>query len=141
MAAGDFGRRAFALHAGRHNQHVGAAPAPAEHFQKIAHGRSGRTGDDGDPPGKARQRPFARRVEQSLGRQLFAQLPQRQFQRPKSLGLNLLDHQLIAAARRVDIEMPWQITSSPSSRSNRTVAAVPRQMTARIWASSSLSVR
>ena len=48
---------------------------------------------------------FARRIEQPFGRQLLAQLPQRQLQRADALRLQLVDDQLIAAARRVHIEM------------------------------------
>ncbi len=45
-------------------------------------------------------------IEQSFPRQFLAQLPQGQFQRPHALGHNVLDHQLVAAAGGVEVEMP-----------------------------------
>ena len=71
-----------------HDQHVGPAPPPAEHLEKIAHGRAGGAGDHGDPPHERRQRPLARRIEQPLASQLLTQLAQRQFERAEALRLN-----------------------------------------------------
>ena len=68
-------------------------------------GRPGRAGDDGHPPHEARQRPLAPRVEEPFAGELFPQLPQGQFQGPDALGLDLVDDQLIAAARGVDVEV------------------------------------
>ena len=73
------------LHAGRHNDHVYAVPAAAQHFQKIAHRRAGRTGDERNPSRKLRQRPFALRREQAFGRKLLVQLTKFQLQRTKTL--------------------------------------------------------
>ena len=54
---------------------------------------------------KAGQGTLARRFEQPLGRELLAQQPQRTFERPQTLGLDLLDHQLVTAARSVHVEV------------------------------------
>ena len=102
---GDFLGGPFALHADRDDQHVGPAPTPAEHLEKIADRRAGGAGDHGDPPDERRQRPFAGRIEKPFPGQLLAQLPQGQFQRPDAPRLDLFDDQLVAAARGVDVEV------------------------------------
>ena len=63
-------------------------------------------------------------VEQSLGRQPLAQLAQRQLERAQALGLDLVDDELIAAARGVDVEIALadhfqavvQVESHPAGR-------------------------
>src|SRR5947209_8030435 len=70
-------RSADSLHANGHNEHVGAAPSPPQHFKKVADRRAGRAGDKSDLPWKRWQRPLSILVEESLARQLLAELPQR----------------------------------------------------------------
>ena len=77
------------LHAGRGDQHSGAAPAAADDLQHVAHGRAGRARDDHDPAGEAGQRPLAGRVEQSFLKQPGIALAKRQLERPDSLGLEM----------------------------------------------------
>src|SRR5262249_48171800 len=79
-------------------------PAPREYFQHVADGGPGRTGHQSDALRKGRQRLLAARIEVSELRKLFLELPQRQFSSAQSLGLQLLDQQLILAARRIDAE-------------------------------------
>ena len=104
-AGDDFRRRTVALHAGRDDQHVDAAPAPPQHFEKVAHRRAGRTGDKRDPPRKRRQAALAGRIEQPFGGQLFAELAQCELERTDALRLELVDDQLVAAARRIHVEV------------------------------------
>ena len=88
MAAAISSAAPVALHAGGDDQHVGPAPAAAQHLEEIADRRPGGTGDHGDPPHEARQRPLARRVEQPFAGQLVAELPQGQFQGADPLRLD-----------------------------------------------------
>ena len=103
---GDFGGRPFALHADGHHEHVGPAPAAAQHLQKIVDGRPGGAGHQRDVADKGRQRPLAGGVEEPFAGELLAELPQGQFERPDALGHHVLDHQLVVPAGRVEVEVP-----------------------------------
>ena len=55
-AGDDLGDGAVALHARRDDEHVDAAPASPQHFEKITDGRAGGTGDERDPFGNTGKR-------------------------------------------------------------------------------------
>ena len=55
--------------------------------------------------GKPRQRLLVLWIEESFGRQFLLQLAQRLLQRTESARLNLANHQLITAPRRIDIDV------------------------------------
>src|SRR5436190_759305 len=80
-------------------------PTAAENLQKVADGRAAGTGDEGDPPRETGERTLSRRLKQSLGRQLIAQLPQGQFECTDAFRLDLANHQLIRPSRGVDIQV------------------------------------
>src|SRR2546423_14974451 len=68
-------------------------------------GRARRTRDKHPPPRKCRELPFSGGVEQSLGSELLAQFPQRELKRADPFRLQFVDHELVTATRRVNINV------------------------------------
>ena len=71
---GDLRRRLRPLHAHGQQHNLAVRPAFAEHADDIAHGRTRRRRDDGDPLRKCRQRLFVCTVKQALFLELLLEL-------------------------------------------------------------------
>src|SRR5262249_43298239 len=101
---GDFQAGPVALHRHRADPDFCGRPSPPQDLQHVAHRRPGRAGDQHHTAGEARQFLLPLRVEVAANRELFLELPERQLQRADALGLQLLDLQLVLAARHVHAE-------------------------------------
>ena len=74
------------------------------YLQEVANRGAGGAGDDADAAGERRQPAFAGRIEQSLGGEFVAALAEGEFEGAHPFGLEFVDDELVAAARRVKIK-------------------------------------
>src|SRR5262249_10173833 len=77
---------------------------PADHAQHVADRRAAGRGDDADLAREPRQLALARLIEEPLGLKSCLELLEGQLERSEPLGLQQLDHQLVLAALRVDLD-------------------------------------
>ena len=103
-ALGHLGGGAVALDAGRRQHDVDLAEALADDPQHVADGGAAGRGHDADLAREPRQRALAARVEEALGRQPLLELLEGQLQGAEATRLQQLDHQLVLAALRVDLD-------------------------------------
>jgi hypothetical protein len=115
-AAGDFPRRALALHARRHDEHGQVGKAPVQDAQEIVHCRAAGAGHEGDAPRKVRQLALASRVEESLGGELLLELLEGDLQRARPDGLDGVADELVLALRLVDVEVSARDQRLPVAR-------------------------
>ena len=99
--AHDFRHRGRALHGGGIEQHGRRRKARAQHSQYVVNGRAGGRGDHADAARHRGQRPLALGGEQSFGGELGLELLELALERAFAGFLEVLDQQLVFAARLV----------------------------------------
>ena len=98
---GDLRRGAFALHQAGQDIHFKQGQPARQHAEHIAHGRAGGRGDHRHPAHPGRQRSLARGIEQAFGRQSGLQCLEGAAQRAFAGLFEMVEHQLVVAARLV----------------------------------------
>ena len=100
----NFIRRTITLDAHRNHQHIGRRPTARQHLQEVSNRCAGRTGNDGNTFGIARNRLFGCWIKQTFFLKFLFELPKGEFQRANADRLHLLNDQLITAALRIDVD-------------------------------------
>src|SRR4029077_5307349 len=102
--ADDFRGGAFALDAHGINGEVHIAKAAAQDAHHVADRGAARRSDQADAAGEKRQRFLALSGKEALGFEALLELLEGELQRAKSNGLNILDINLVFAARFIDAD-------------------------------------
>ncbi|MCW0466403.1 hypothetical protein NB705_003476 [Xanthomonas sacchari] len=103
---GDLRRGAVALDQARQDVHLQQRHAPAEHAQHVAHRGAAGRGDDRQAPHEAGQGALALAGEQAFGGEPGLELLERPAQRAFAGFLQMIQHQLVVAARFVQGQAP-----------------------------------
>ncbi len=98
----DFRDRRRALHGGGIEQHRRGGKSRAQHAQYVVDGRARGRGDHADAPRHGRQRPLALGGKQSFGGEPGLELLEFALERAFAGFLEVLDEQLVFAARLVE---------------------------------------
>jgi hypothetical protein len=98
---GDLLRRALALHTHGINDQVQIGEAPPQDADDIAHRRASGRSHDADAAGQQRQRHLAPGIKKPFGVEALLELLESQLQRAHSRRLEVLDVNLVLAARLI----------------------------------------
>jgi hypothetical protein len=100
--ARDLRAGSLALHRRGVEDHGRHRRAPAQHREDVAERRRLTRGHDADRAREGRQRPLAVGIEQAIGRELRLELLERLVQRATARAAQLVDGELVGAARLVE---------------------------------------